>query len=62
MEDISGSSGDVASWQKEAAAKLRITQTDAPWLRDDDLLEFLNQEAKFPQGERLSSGAGLGLW
>jgi uncharacterized caspase-like protein len=62
MEDVSGKSGDVVAWQKEAAATLRITQSDAPWLRDDDLLEFLHHEGTLPEADRLSGGAGLGLW
>ena len=62
MEEVSGTASDVATWQKEAGIKLRITQSDAPWLRDDDLLEFFNRESKLPAEERLSSGAGLGIW
>jgi hypothetical protein len=49
--------GAKEEWRE--AARLAIKAG----LNDDDLLQFFNEEFKnYPVGERLSDGAGKGLW
>lgn len=63
IEEISGKATDLAAWQKEALAVLRLKPETTPWLSDDDLLEFFHEEYnRHPQGKRLSAGLGKGLW
>lgn len=63
LEEISGAAVDLASWQRGAAEKLRLKADETPWLADDDLLQFFHEEFNQVQaGERLSDGAGKGLW
>jgi hypothetical protein len=63
IEEISGSTTELAAWQEQAKKVLRLTPTDAPWLNDDDLLLFFHKEyAQQPEGVRLSDGIGKGLW
>jgi hypothetical protein len=63
LEEISGGAGDLAAWQASAGVSLRLKTDSTAWLNDDDLLQFFNEEFKnYPVGERLSDGAGKGLW
>jgi hypothetical protein len=62
IENISSQATDLAMWHKHAKESLRLTPDTTPWLNDDDLLEFFHNEGKRPEGERLSSGEGKGLW
>lgn len=63
LEEISGAAVDLATWQQAATIKLRLKADATPWLADDDLLQFFHEEFNQVQaGERLSDGAGKGLW
>jgi hypothetical protein len=42
LEDASGAATDLTTWQAQVLQELRLTPVEAPWLRDDDLLEFLH--------------------
>lgn len=63
IEEISGAAKNLADWQKLAQERLRLEPRSAPWLCDDDLLEFFHHEhTDFSAGQRLSDGAGKGAW
>jgi len=63
LEMISGEATTMALWQEKAEETLRITLQSASWLSDDELLHFLHEGfQKYPAGDRLSDGAGKGLW
>ncbi|HEY3230028.1 MAG TPA: P-loop NTPase fold protein, partial [Roseiflexaceae bacterium] len=63
IEEISGKATDLATWHKLAFDTLRLDPKSTPWLSDDDLLEFFHHEGgPGLQGQRLSDGAGKGLW
>lgn len=53
---------DIATWHKLASDKLLLDPEKVSWLNDDDLLLFFHAEQQLPAGERLSAGAGQGLW
>jgi hypothetical protein len=54
---------DLASWQEGAKAALRLERAAAPWLDDDDLLEFFHREFhEHDAGDRLSDAGGRGFW
>jgi hypothetical protein len=62
IEEVSGKATDLTTWQRHALEHLRLTPDAAPWLNDDELLQFFYEESKRPEGERLSDGAGKGIW
>lgn len=63
LEEISGAAADLPGWQTAAGVGLRLKPDSTSWLNDDDLLQFLHEEFNhYPAGERLSDGAGKGLW
>ena len=63
LEDISSKAVNLTTWHEQAKAELRLTPKEAPWLNDDDLLQFFYEESKQNiAGQRLSDGQGKGLW
>ncbi len=63
LEETCGAAVDLASWQEGAKAALRLERAAAPWLDDDDLLEFFHREYnEIGAGDRLSDAVGRGFW
>ncbi len=62
LEDISGTAADLQSWQDQALKELHLDAAKTVWLQDDDLWQFFHEEFQLPAAERLSAGAGKGLW
>jgi hypothetical protein len=62
LEEISGGSSTLDVWQEAAKSNLRLIAEKTPWLGDDDLLQFFRDEQAQAAGQRLSDGAGRGLW
>ncbi len=55
---------DTPEQWKNAVAEEFLSTGDQPyhWIGDGDLFCFFQKEANLPEGERLSAGAGRGLW
>jgi hypothetical protein len=62
IEEASGPATNLTMWHQKAKEVLRLTPRVAPWLNDDELLQFFHEEATREEGQRLSDGAGKGLW
>jgi hypothetical protein len=62
IEKASRQATNLSTWQQNAKDDLRLTPRMAPWLNDDELLKFFHEEATREEGQRLSDGAGKGLW
>jgi hypothetical protein len=63
LEDMAGNAGDLVTWQFWCKEILGLDPMSAPWLNDDDLLEFLHKEYHgYPEMVRLSSASGKGFW
>jgi len=62
LEKISHECSNMEAWQQAAKEKLRLMPDKTPWLNDDDLLQFFQKESDLLSGQRLSDGAGQGLW
>jgi len=63
IEEVSREATDIPTWHQQADDVLHLTPDIAPWLNDDELLQFFHEEAtQYTEGQRLSDGAGKGLW
>jgi hypothetical protein len=60
---MGASSENLAAWQGGAQEKLSLKVSDAPWLSDESLLNFFQNEASaYHDQERLSACHGNGMW
>jgi KAP family P-loop domain len=55
-------SADTTMWREHAKETLGVALETIPWIDDDDLRRFFTLEASIRPGQRLSDGAGKGLW
>lgn len=63
LEEMGSKTPDLNAWCQQALDTLRLASETTSWLNDDDLRQFFCDECtKYPSGQRLSDGAGKGLW
>ena len=62
LERSASESQTMSSWLEQVQRQIGLSSNDAPWLLDVDFRNFVSRESQLPQAERLSAGAGKGLW
>ncbi|NYT02191.1 MAG: hypothetical protein GKC10_05485 [Methanosarcinales archaeon] len=63
LEKMGENAINLQDWQQNAREILKTDEKELSWLKDDALRQFFYREYhQYPEGIRLSDGAGKGLW
>jgi len=62
LEDCAREAPDIGAWTQKLNARLGPSVKNVEWVSDPALFEFFSELSKRPEPQRLSYGAGKGLW